>query len=120
MLELLPKFFYFSNYEMLPGDCDLHSLAERARSGQWERGDETMMSLLRLAGEGPDDFLDEDYASRKAELQAASLDLSAQVFEWGDDPGQWARRTSSLFSLISDADRVLAELDQQDFREVRA
>ncbi|MFC5799314.1 AAA family ATPase [Streptomyces formicae] len=82
LIELLPKFFYFSTYEMLPGDCDLHALAERARAKQWKRGDETMMSLLRLAGEGPDDFLDEDYASRKAELQAASLDLSAQVFEY--------------------------------------
>lgn len=82
LIELLPKFFYFSTYEMLPGDCDLHALAERAKARQWERGDETMMSLLRLAGEGPDDFLDEDYASRKAELQAASLDLSAQVFEY--------------------------------------
>ncbi|MFD9097861.1 AAA family ATPase [Streptomyces collinus] len=82
LIELLPKFFYFSTYEMLPGDCDLHALAERARTRQWRRGDETMMSLLRLAGEGPDDFLDEDYASRKAELQAASLDLSAQVFQY--------------------------------------
>lgn len=82
LIELLPKFFYFSTYEMLPGDCDLHALAERAKTWQWRRADETMMSLLRLAGEGPDDFLDEDYASRKAELQAASLDLSAQVFEY--------------------------------------
>ncbi|MDU0258376.1 AAA family ATPase [Streptomyces sp. PU10] len=82
LIELLPKFFYFSTYEMLPGDCDLHALAERARAKRWERGDETMMSLLRLAGEGPDDFLDEDYASRKAELQAASLDLSVQVFQY--------------------------------------
>ncbi|MCT6782335.1 ATP-binding protein [Streptomyces sp. CS7] len=82
LIELLPKFFYFSTYEMLPGDCDLHALAERARAKQWERGDETMMSLLRLAGEGPADFLDEDYASRKAELQAASLGLSAQVFQY--------------------------------------
>ncbi|MFD5000061.1 AAA family ATPase [Streptomyces buecherae] len=82
LVELLPKFFYFSTYEMLPGDCDLHALAERAKARQWERGDETMMSLLRLAGEGPDDFLDEDYSSRKAELQAASLDLSAQVFQY--------------------------------------
>nr|WP_168723253.1 AAA family ATPase [Streptomyces sp. SAT1]ANO42853.1 hypothetical protein A8713_037055 [Streptomyces sp. SAT1] len=82
LIELLPKFFYFSTYEMLPGDCDLHALAERAKTQQWRNGDETMMSLLRLAGEGPDDFLDEDYASRKAELQAASLDLSAQVFQY--------------------------------------
>ncbi|MFF4369494.1 ATP-dependent endonuclease [Streptomyces sp. NPDC001594] len=82
LIELLPKFFYFSTYELLPGECDLHALAERAQTQQWERGDETMMSLLRLAGERPGDFLDEDYDSRKAELQAASLDLSDQVFEY--------------------------------------
>ncbi|MEU7419095.1 AAA family ATPase [Streptomyces antibioticus] len=82
LIELLPRFFYFSTYELLPGECDLHALAERAKAKQWKRGDETMMSLLRLAGEGPEDFLDEDYDSRKAELQAASLDLSDQVFEY--------------------------------------
>lgn len=80
--ELLPKFFYFSTYELLPGECDLHALTERAQTRDWQRGDETMMSLLRLAGEGPGDFLDEDYDSRKAELQAASLDLSDQVFKY--------------------------------------
>ncbi|MCL8015852.1 ATP-binding protein [Streptomyces sp. AS02] len=82
LIELLPRFFYFSTYELLPGECDLHALAERAKAEQWNRGDETMMSLLRLADEGPEDFLDEDYDSRKAELQAASLDLSDQVFEY--------------------------------------
>ncbi|MFF5481060.1 ATP-dependent endonuclease [Streptomyces sp. NPDC012935] len=82
LIDLLPRFFYFSTYELLPGECDLHALAERAKAKQWERGDETMMSLLRLAGEGPEDFLDEDYDSRKAEVQAASLDLSDQVFEY--------------------------------------
>ncbi|GAA2417456.1 AAA family ATPase [Streptomyces mauvecolor] len=82
LIGLLPRFFYFSTYELLPGECDLHALTERAQTHQWERGDETMMSLLRLAGEGPADFLDEDYDSRKAELQAASLDLSDQVFAY--------------------------------------
>ncbi|MGW4026558.1 AAA family ATPase [Streptomyces sp. NPDC005009] len=98
LIELLPKFFYFSTYEMLPGDCDLHALAERAKTRQWERGDETMMSLLRLVGEGPDDFLDEDYASRKAELQAASLDLSAQVFEY------WKQNED--LTVVSDTDLI--------------
>ncbi|MGW5172554.1 AAA family ATPase [Streptomyces nodosus] len=103
LVELLPKFFYFSTYEMLPGDCDLHALAERAKTRQWERGDETMMSLLRLAGEGPDDFLDEDYASRKAELQAASLDLSAQVFQY------WKQNED--LTVVFDTDLIPMPLD---------
>ncbi len=103
LIELLPKFFYFSTYEMLPGECDLHALAERARAEQWERGDETMMSLLRLAGEGPDDFLDEDYASRKAELQAASLGLSAQVFEyWKQNPDLSVSFDTDLIAMPPD------------------
>ncbi|MGW1966205.1 hypothetical protein ACWCPD_38815 [Streptomyces sp. NPDC001935] len=54
LIELLPKFFYFSSYEMLPGDCDLHSLAEPARTKRWKRGDETMMSTAptRRGGAG--------------------------------------------------------------------
>lgn len=82
LVSLLPKFFYFSTYELLPGECDLHALAERRRSGRRSKGDGTILSLLKLAGEGPDDFLDENYVSRKAELQAASMELSDQVFEY--------------------------------------
>ncbi|WAE64236.1 AAA family ATPase [Streptomyces cavourensis] len=103
LIELLPKFFYFSTYEMLPGDCDLHALAERAKARRWEPGDETMMSLLRLAGEGPADFLDEDYASRKAELQAASLGLSAQVFEyWKQNPDLSVSFDTDLIAMPPD------------------
>ncbi|MFD7838304.1 AAA family ATPase [Streptomyces sp. NPDC059761] len=82
LIALLPKFFYFSTYELLPGECDLHALAERRQAGRRRKGDSTILSLLRLAGEGPDDFLDENYVSRKAELQAASMELSDQVFEY--------------------------------------
>jgi hypothetical protein len=43
---------------------------------------------------------------------------SAAAFAEGEDPEQWARRTSGLFDLIDDPTRVLAALDQQDPREV--
>ncbi|WP_406442616.1 hypothetical protein OHB00_40695 [Streptomyces sp. NBC_00631] len=43
---------------------------------------------------------------------------SAAAFAEGEDPEQWARRTSGLFYLIDDPARVLAALDQQDPREV--
>ncbi|MFF3706766.1 hypothetical protein [Streptomyces phaeochromogenes] len=44
--------------------------------------------------------------------------VSASTFAEGEDPEQWARRTSGLFDLIDDPTRVLAALDQQDPREV--
>ncbi|WP_394426882.1 AAA family ATPase [Streptomyces sp. SGAir0957] len=100
LAELLPKFFYFSTYELLPGECDLHTLTERARAKYWQKGDETMISLLRLAGEGPEDFLDEDYDSRKAELQAASLSLSDQVFRY------WKQNNALTVDFDTDLIRI--------------
>ncbi|MFD5084252.1 AAA family ATPase [Kitasatospora sp. NPDC058406] len=98
LVDLLPKFFYFSTYELLPGECDLHDLAARVQSRRTRRGDATMLSLLRLAGEKPGDLLDEDYDSRKAELQAASMDLSQQVFEY------W--KQNDALTVVFDTDLV--------------
>ncbi|MFG1766921.1 ATP-dependent endonuclease [Micromonospora parva] len=82
MMELLPKFFYFSNYELLKGETDLEELATRIASGDLADGDETMVALLTLAGQEPKSFLDEEYVTRKAELQAASSDLTQQVMKY--------------------------------------
>lgn len=87
LIALLPKFFYFSNYELLQGECDLTELAKRAKSDALIKGDETMLALLSLAGQEPENFLDEEYVSRKAELQAASSDLTDQVMKyWKQNP----------------------------------
>ncbi|MBW9121922.1 AAA family ATPase [Microbacterium trichothecenolyticum] len=43
---------------------------------------QTVVSLLAHAGVEPDDFLDSNYDSRKAELQAAAGDLSGEVFKY--------------------------------------
>ncbi|MEJ2851953.1 MULTISPECIES: AAA family ATPase [unclassified Saccharothrix] len=84
---LLPRFFYFSDYELLQGETDLEELAKRVEAGQLERGDETMIALLGLAGQEPKSFLDEEYVTRKAELQAASSDLTRQVMKyWKQNP----------------------------------
>ncbi|MFD3719801.1 AAA family ATPase [Streptomyces sp. NPDC058674] len=104
LVALLPKFFYFSTYELLPGECDLHALAERRQAGRRRKGDSTILSLLRLAGEGPDDFLDENYVSRKAELQAASMELSDQVFEY------W--KQNDALSVAFDTDLIPMPLDE--------
>ncbi|MEM9654342.1 MAG: AAA family ATPase [Actinomycetota bacterium] len=93
----VPSFFYFSTYQLLPGECDLTELAERA-SGDGARlseSDRAVLALLARAGESPDDFLDDDYTSRKAELQAASSELSQEVFKY------WTQNTD--LAVVFDA-----------------
>ena len=95
----LPRFFYFSNYQRLPGEADLTELAAKQSSGlELSPEEETVLALLAHAGESPSDFLDEDYASRKAELQAASADLTRQAFKY------WRQNTD--LAVIFDTDNV--------------
>lgn len=79
----LPQFFYFSNYSVLPGDTDLTALARKVESAEsLTQREQTVVSLLAHAGVAPSDFLDANYDSRKAELQAAAVDLSHEVFKY--------------------------------------
>ena len=83
LARLLPKFFYFSEYELLPGQRDLHLLAEKAIAGAaLEPADESVMALLAYANARPRDFLGDNYDQRKAELQASALDLTRKVFTY--------------------------------------
>lgn len=80
---LVPKFFYFSNYSVLPGETDLTLLAAKIDAGEsLDEQEQTVVSLLAHAGVEPKDFLDSNYDSRKAELQAAASDLSGEVFKY--------------------------------------
>jgi hypothetical protein len=111
LIDRLPRFFYFSEYELLKGECDLNQLAERHAAGKLDEGDETMLSLLSLAGEGPLDFLEEEYDSRKAELQAASMELSQQVFEY------W--KQNDALTVVFDTDMPVVERDPATNQEIR-
>jgi energy-coupling factor transporter ATP-binding protein EcfA2 len=107
----LPRFFYFSNYDKLPGECDLTDLAERWKSHGALRDEErTVIALLAHAGETPDDFLDDNYDSRKAELQAASGDLSRRAFEY------WQQNTD--LEVVFDTDMPVVGTDAQGW-EIR-
>jgi len=85
---MVPKFFYFSNYDTLPGETDLTNLAARiAQDAKLTSPERTVVALLAHADEQPSDFLDDNYDSRKAELQAVSSDLSTRVFAyWKQNP----------------------------------
>lgn len=84
----VPSFFYFSNYDTLPGETNLTELAQKIKTAtELSPRERTVVSLLAHAGEEPKDFLDENYDSRKAELQSASIDLSRRVFKyWKQNP----------------------------------
>lgn len=107
---MLPKFFYFSNYNVLPGETDLTNLAEKiAGAEDLTDGERSVVALLAHAGEKPSDFMDADYDSRKAELQAASVDLSQHVFEY------W--RQNDDLEVIFDTDNVVV-LEQPNGNQI--
>jgi energy-coupling factor transporter ATP-binding protein EcfA2 len=79
----VPKFFYFSNYSILPGERDLTELAQKvAAGGAMDEKEQTILALLARAQVAPSDFLDDNYDSRKAQLQAAGTDISREVFKY--------------------------------------
>ena len=101
--KLVPSFFYFSNYNVLPGECDLTELARKVRDKEaLSDPEQSVVALLAHAGEQPKDFLDVNYDSRKAELQAASADLSSEVFKY------WRQNTD--LSVIFDTDNVVVNV----------
>jgi len=81
--KLVPRFFYFSDYDLLPGQHDLNLLADKVANGTpLDDEDETVVALLSYAGAKPQDFLGSNYDQRKAELQASALDLTRKVFTY--------------------------------------
>ncbi|HUY10415.1 MAG TPA: AAA family ATPase [Candidatus Dormibacteraeota bacterium] len=83
LAKLVPRFFYFSDYDLLPGQHDLNLLAEKvASNAALDAEEQSVLSLLTYAGASPTDFLGDNYDARKAELQAAALDLTHKVFTY--------------------------------------
>lgn len=80
-----PKFFYFSDYQNLPGRIALTELNGQEEPGASEM--QTARALLELASTTAGAVSAEDFEDRKAELEAVSNDLTRQVFEyWKQNP----------------------------------
>ena len=78
--ERMPKFFYFSDYQMLPGRIDVRQLAGSGVPA--ESGIQTARALIALAGTDAESLTDDDFEDRKAELEAVSNELTEQVFKY--------------------------------------
>lgn len=78
-----PTFVYFDDYRILAGKINLKGLQERITNKTLTDSDETAMGLFDLAGISVDELLsDEGYESSRAKLEAISLTVSEQVFEF--------------------------------------
>lgn len=85
--ERLPRFFYFANYNILPGRIDLQALVDTEAEEAAASPEQTARSLLRLAETTPQDLMGDEYERRKSELEAVSNDLTRQVLEyWTQNP----------------------------------
>lgn len=78
-----PTFVYFDDYRILAGKINLQGLQERITQKNLTESDETALGLFDLAGISVDELLsDEGYESSRAKLEAISLTVSEQVFEF--------------------------------------
>ncbi|MDQ0305530.1 putative ATP-dependent endonuclease of OLD family [Kitasatospora herbaricolor] len=85
LTDRLPKFFYFGDYQTLPGRINLQELGGGDQPGA--TGLQTARALLRLADTHQGALTEEDFEERKAELEAVSNQLTEEVFEyWTQNP----------------------------------
>lgn len=77
----MPKFFYFSQYQNLPGRIDLNDI-DVSTDGPAATGMQTARALLKLADTTKESLSDDNYEDRTAELEAVSNELTDQVFEY--------------------------------------
>jgi len=82
VFKLIPKFFYFNQYDQLKGRIDLQELASKSR--EQLTGDlMTAVSLLDLADVSAKELLEsQSYEARKAELEATAASITNQVFKY--------------------------------------
>lgn len=100
----LPKFFYFSHYEIMPGRIDL----SRLNSTNQEPGQssvQTARALLRLAGAERNVLTTAEFEQRKAELEAISNKLSNEVFRY------WTQNENLLVEVDADTAAVQSDPD---------
>lgn len=81
LVQSLPSFQYFDEYNSLPGSVSIRRL-QTVEEGKLQPGERTALSLLRLAGVETDEFTEGTYEARKAALEAAANALTDELFEY--------------------------------------
>lgn len=81
--ERLPKFLYFSDYYLMPGQVSIDDLLRRQADNQLENPDNVFIALLDLVGTTPEEIQRmEKFEALIAELEAVSNRLSQEIFQY--------------------------------------
>ncbi|CDZ68000.1 ATP-dependent endonuclease of the OLD family-like protein [Neorhizobium galegae bv. orientalis] len=79
--ELVPKFFYYSEYSSLPSRVPIRELLN-ADPDSLDENKQTALALLQLAEFEKDHLLDTDYETRKRELENTANELTREVLAY--------------------------------------
>ena len=106
----LPKFFYFSHYDIMPGRIDLSRLYS-TNEAPGQSSLQAARALLRLAGAEQEFLTTAEFDQRRAELEAISNKLSREVFRY------WTQNENLMVEI--DADNTREQSDSAHSTLVR-
>lgn len=81
IFNLVPRFFFYSDYSRLPGRVRIKDLLE-ANSDNLDENEQTALSLLELAGTEEEYLLNPDYETRKRELENVANAITQEVLTY--------------------------------------
>lgn len=81
--NFVPRFVYFSDYSTMKGRISIEILKQKRDAGGLNDADRAFISLLSIAGTKLEDFeVQLNYERLKAELEAASISITDEIFEF--------------------------------------
>lgn len=87
----IPRFFYFDDYSIMQGRISVPHLKLKRESAELDEADRTFLALLRFVGAELDEFESEtNYERLKADLEAASNEISDELFRFWSQNDQLA------------------------------
>jgi len=87
----LPRFFYFDDYSIMQGRISVPDLQAKRDANELDDADRTFLALLRFVGAELEEFESEaNYERLKADLEAASNEISDELFRFWSQNDQLA------------------------------
>jgi len=86
----LPKFFYFDEYNLLPGEVEVAPLRSALQTGDVSRllpAQQTAVALMKMADASETELTSENYDVRASEMEAVANELTHEVLQyWSQNP----------------------------------
>jgi predicted ATPase len=100
LLPFLPKFLYFSSYDRMNGSVQLEKFVQEVAQNTLSDHDKVFKAFLEFAGVKPQELQSaQKYEALKARVEAASIKISRQIFEY------WSQNKNLKVEFSVDAAR---------------